>query len=124
IRNVNSYLIDADRPGSEQKPQPLPGDAPPGFIAWDWSADGAYLAGWQHQAGWGILVYSVATQRYERLNKIGHFPVWLNDGKRLIFREGGDLYLLDRQAGTAEQIYSLKPPNQIGTHVLSRDNRR
>ena len=46
------------------------------------------------------------------------------DGKRLIFREGGDLYLLDRRGGEAQKIYSLKQPNQVGSHALSRDNRR
>lgn len=92
IRNVNSYVIDADRPGTEQKPQALPGQPPLGFIGWDWSPDGAYLIGWQHGLGWGIVVYSFASQRYEHLNDKGAFPVWLNDSQRLIFREYGDLF--------------------------------
>jgi eukaryotic-like serine/threonine-protein kinase len=123
VRNVNSYMIDADRPGTEQKPQPLPGQPPSGFIPWDWSPDGMYLAGWLHQTEWGIVVYSAATQRYERLSDIGSFPVWLSDSRRLVFREGGDLFLLDRMGGPPKKIYSLKPPNQVGSHVLSRDNR-
>ena len=124
VRNVNSYLIDADRPGTEQKPEALAGQAPPGFIGWDWSPDGAYLAGWQHSQGWGIVVYSFATHRYEHVSEKGAFPVWLNDSQRLIFREGGDLYLFDRRRGTPQQIHSLKGSRDIGTHLISRDNRQ
>lgn len=45
IRNVNSYLIDANRPGTEQSPQSLPGNPPLGFIPWHWSPDGKLLVG-------------------------------------------------------------------------------
>jgi Tol biopolymer transport system component len=46
IRNVNSYVIDADRRGQEQTAESLPGEPPPGFIPWDWSPDGTLLVGW------------------------------------------------------------------------------
>jgi Tol biopolymer transport system component len=124
IRNVNSYIIDAERPGVEQLSLALPGQPPPGFIPWDWSPDGAYLVGWQPTLVRGIVVYSVANQRYERLTDLGLFPIWLNDSRRVLFRDSGDLYLLDRQGGKPQKIYSLKQPNQIGAHALSRDNRR
>jgi Tol biopolymer transport system component len=124
VRNVNSYLIDTDRPGAEQRSQPLPGQQPPGFLEWDWSPDGAYLAGWQHQLEWGVVVYSFANQHYERLTTIGSFPVWLNDSRRLIFRQAGTLYLVDQRGGPAQKIYSLKGPSEIGSHALSPDNRR
>jgi len=124
VRNVNSYLIDADRPGTDQKPEALTGAPPPGFIGWDWSPDGACLVGWLHNQGWGIVVYSFATQRYEHVSETGAFPVWLNDSQRVIFREGGDLYLLDRRGGTPQKIYSLKGQKEIGTHLISRDNRQ
>jgi hypothetical protein len=39
IRNVNSYVIDANRPGAEQTPQGLSGQPPPGFIPWDLVAE-------------------------------------------------------------------------------------
>src|SRR5262249_15493175 len=122
--NLNSYVIDADRPGTEQKPQPLPGQQPPSFIPWDWSPDGQYLVGWQHSAGWGIVVYSFATQRYERLNDYGYFPIWLNDSLHLIFRDLGELFLIDRLGGASKKILSLKASSQVGTHVISRDSRR
>ena len=72
----------------------------------------------------GIVVYSRAQQHYERLTDLGLFPIWLNDNRRLLFREGSDIFLLDRMGGKPRKIYSLKPPNQIGSHALARDNRR
>jgi Tol biopolymer transport system component len=126
IRNVNSFVIDANRPGTEQKPQPLAGQPPPCFLQWDWSPDGMHLAGWQppilQQQQRGIVIYSFAQQRYERLTDLGFFPVWLNDSRRVLFREGRSFYLLDRLGGKPRIIFSLEQPNQIGSHALSRDN--
>ncbi len=128
IRNVNSFIIDADRPGTEQTPQMLPGQPVLGFLPWEWSPDSKHLAGWQppmpEQQRRGIVVYSLAQQRYERLTDLGGYPAWLNDNRRLMFRDGTSIYLLDRLGGKPRQIYSLKQPNQIGSHALSRDNRR
>ena len=72
----------------------------------------------------GIVVYSFATHPYERLTDLGLFPVWLNDNRRVVFREGVNFYLLDRLNGKSKKIYSLKGPDQIGHHVLARDSRR
>ncbi len=128
IRNANSFVIDATRPGTEQEPQMLPGQPPDGFIPWDWSPDGNYLLGWQpprpqHRER-GIVVYSFATKHYDQFGNLGAFPVWLNDNRRRLLREGDAFYLVDRLEGKTRKIYSLAQGNQIGTHVLSRDNRR
>jgi len=128
IRNVNSFVIDATRPGTEQRPQVLAGQPPPGFLPYDWSPDGTHLVGWQpprpQQPERGIVVYSFATERHDRLTDLGMFPVWLNDNRRVLFREWVNFYLLDRLSGKSEKIYSLKGADQIGHHALSRDNRR
>ncbi|MEK6303515.1 MAG: protein kinase [Acidobacteriota bacterium] len=125
IRNVNSFIIDADLPGAEQTPQMLPGQPSPGFLPFEWSPDGMYLAGWQPlQLQRGIVVYSRAEQRYERLTEKGLFPIWLNDNRRLLFRDGSSMFLLDRQTRKMRTIYSLNQPIQIGHHAISRDNRR
>ena len=126
IRNVNSYIIDADRPGAEQTAQSLVGDPPPGFIPWDWSPDGTLLVGWQPlNEQRAMVVYSFAQQRYEHFStRLGAYPIWLNDNRRVLFREGGNLYVLDRLNGKWREVLTLKPPNQIGNYALSRDNRR
>src|SRR6185503_199497 len=126
IRNMNSYIIDADRPGTEQTPQALPGQPPPGFIPWDWSPDGNWLVGWQPlNEQRSIVVYSFADHRYETIvTRLGSYPIWLNDNRRVLFREGGSLYLLDRVSGKWGEIYSVKAPTAMGFYAFSRDNRR
>ena len=59
-----------------------------------------------------------------RITDIGAYPVWLNDSRRLLFRQGGNLYLLEHTSGNPQILYALKAPNQIGSHAISRDNRR
>jgi eukaryotic-like serine/threonine-protein kinase len=128
MRNGNICLIDAGRPSATQPPQLLPDQPPPGFIPWQWSPDGAYLAGWlsptPKQQRRAIVVYARAQQRYEELTGLGEYPIWLNDNRRLLFQHSGEFYLLDRLGGKPQKIYALKPPNQIGSHALARDNRR
>jgi len=127
IRNVNSYVIDTAGSGAEQSPQSLAGQPPPGFIPWDWSPDGALLVGWQ-PLEWSeraMVIYSFVQQRYERFSTgFGTYPIWLNDSRRVLFGEGGNLFLLDRLEGKWRKIFALPQPNQIGSYALARDNRR
>jgi len=125
VRNVNSYIIDASRPGAEQTPQSLAGEPPTGFIPWDWSPDGSCLVGWLPINGGGIVFYDFAQHRYERFNTAsGDFPIWLNDNRRVLFHDRGSLFTLDRRTGKSQEILTLKPPAQIGHYAFSRDNRR
>jgi len=126
IRNVNSYIIDAQRPGTEQTPQPLRGQAPAGFIPWEWSRDNTMLVGWQPlDEERSIVIYSFAGEHYQRfVLGFGAYPIWLNDDRRVLFREGGSLYVLDRITGKWKEILALKAPTSIGHYALSQDNRR
>jgi Tol biopolymer transport system component len=126
IRNLNSYIIDASRPGTEQTPQSLANQPPSGFIPWDWSPDGMLLVGWQPLGeDRAIVVYSFAEHRYRRfVTGFGAYPIWLNDNRHVLFREEGKLFLLDSLSGKWRQILALKPPTQIGNYAFSRDNKR
>ncbi|HEU5238950.1 MAG TPA: hypothetical protein VFU37_17600, partial [Pyrinomonadaceae bacterium] len=125
VRNVNSYVIDATRPGTEQTPQSLAGEPPTGFIPWDWSPDGSLLVGWTPLKGGAIVVYGFAQQRYERFDTgFGDFPIWLNDNRRVLFHDRGSLFTLDRLTGKWQEILTLKQPAQIGHYAFSSDNRR
>lgn len=125
IRNVNSFIVDATRAGVEQTAERLEGDAPEGFLPYDWSPDGSQLAGWQPpiQTQYrGIVVYSFLTHKYRRLSDIGSYPIWLNDNRHLLLKEEFALYLLDTVDGKLQKIFTQS--NLIGSHSLSRDNRR
>lgn len=128
IRGGDGYIVNAERPAAEQTPQRLAGQTPSGFLGWDWSPDGQLLAGWQSQTPTqqrGLAVYSLPQQRYERLNDLGAFPIWMNDGRRLLFRDfERRLFVIDRVTGKQRELYALPPPNRLGHHAISRDNRR
>ncbi len=126
VRNVNSYVIDANRPGSEQTPQALGGQPPLGFIPMEWSPDGTMLIGWQpFNERRAIVVYRFAQQRYESFGiDFGAFPIWLNDNRRVLFGEGRKLFVLDLMTKHWREVLALKAPSQIGRYALSRDNRR
>jgi Tol biopolymer transport system component len=120
-----AYAIEPSKPFAAQTPQPLAGAPPQNFSLWSWSPDGNFLAGWEvrpeRQDG-GVLLYSFAAQAYERLTDRGRQPIWLNDGRRLLFVDLGKLYLLDRTTGQWSAIHAVLPDN-IGGCTLSRDNR-
>lgn len=126
VRGINSYVIEPGRPRAVRTPQPLAGQQIPGFLPWSWSPDGKLLAGWQSRTerpNGGVVIYSFAAPRYERLTDRGRSPLWLNDNRQLIFADLGKIYLLDILTKQWREIYSVEPDN-LGTFMLSRDNRR
>ena len=125
---AQSFLLEANKPWQAQTPielPPLP-EADNHFLAWAWSPDGRELAGWQRNTNGvegGLWVYTLATQRYERLTTAGLEPQWLNDQRRLLFREQRRLWLFDRTTRQAREIMRLDPLG-ITKAVLSPDNRQ
>jgi eukaryotic-like serine/threonine-protein kinase len=122
----NPFVIEVGKPWREQSPQLLPtvSDSSDWF-PWSWSADGQKIAGFTVRAGApnGVVVYSFATQQYENLTDFGLLPVWLSDGRRILFQDRGRLYLLDSQSKKVHEVLSVAP-NVFGYGVtLSRDDR-
>jgi hypothetical protein len=70
-----------------------------------------------------MLVYSFATGSYERLTDRGTNPIWLNDNRRLLYLDMGNLYALDSLTKISRELYSVEP-NNFARFALSRDNRR
>jgi eukaryotic-like serine/threonine-protein kinase len=125
-RDINTFIIETDKPLAHRTPQPLPGQPVTNFLPWSWSADGKLLAGWinrlERPSG-GVAVYSFDLSRYEKLTDFGRSPIWLNDNRRLIFSDLGKMYLLDVKTGSKSELHSVEPSG-FGSFVLSRDNRR
>jgi len=119
-------LLDLAAP--EGKPRMLPTVAPGQYFAVSsWSPDGRWLAGVvQRDNGAslpGIVLYSLETGRYERLNGRGTTPAWLPDSRRLVYLDGGRLFLLDATARRAREIAAPPLGSTFTKAVVSLDGR-
>jgi hypothetical protein len=96
---LNSYLI---RPGSQPgtaRAEALPplGDDGFWFDVFDWSKDGKLLVGGRGRGNeqFGIVLYDLASHRYERLNEKGWSPRFLPGGKGILFSDRSSVFLID-----------------------------
>jgi Tol biopolymer transport system component len=86
------------------------------FIAWSWSRDGTRLAGWRRIKSTGrdagILVYSFESESYESLTDLGRNPVWLSDGRRLLFSDEptGKIFLVDSETKRIKELTTEDSP--------------
>jgi Tol biopolymer transport system component len=93
------------------------------FVPNSWSPDGQWIAGQNGYTTLGVLVYSVATNTYERVLDFGEWPVWLPDSRHILFvSRGREFHLLDTRTRTNRVIYS-SPRDTLGPPRLSRDGR-
>jgi len=121
------YVIEVDRPLHERRPQPLLSPDEPEMTFWprDWSADGQKLAGsWRSKLNDEPVVglYSFPLRRFEPLALSGSALAWLNDNRRLLFRQDKKVFLADSQTQKIRE--ALNPfPHRLLQAALSRDNR-
>ncbi len=121
------FVIEVDSPLHERQPQPLfsPDEAEMTFWPRDWSADGQKLAGgWRKEINGQPVVglYSFPSRRFESLALSGSALAWLNDNRRLLFRQDEKVFLADSR--TRKHYEALNPfPHKILQVVFSRDNR-
>ncbi|MGH9768921.1 MAG: protein kinase domain-containing protein [Blastocatellia bacterium] len=123
-----TFLIDANKPWNEQKPLALPFIKPRAewFIAWSWSPDSKKLAGWasDHNGEYpGSYVYSLESQRFEKIADVGMRQYWLSDNRHLICVDGCRIFLLDSLTKSARKILDM-PPREIRGASISADSRR
>ncbi len=120
-------IFNATTPWSAEQVRMLPAipDATQSFEVWSWSPDGKRLAGQKHLADLshaGIAVHEIGSNRLDWLTDFGEWPVWLRDGRRLLFSDRGTLYLLDSVTRTHRELMRLPQPS-LGSVSLSLDNR-
>ena len=110
-------------------PQALPplADESQVFSAWSWSPDGKKIAGFQQARDGvftGISVYSVESKQFEKLTDFGVDPVWLSDGRRLLFHHRGRLHLVDSRTHETREVLSVEPADVGGKgFAVSNDDR-
>jgi WD40-like Beta Propeller Repeat len=105
-------VVDLAPPFARRVPQLIPrqdGGGP--FFASAWSPDGTRLVG--GFSGPGVIVYSFAERRCRRLTEKGSRAFWLADGRRLVYVEGGKLYLLDEETGASRELLAPPPGSEF-----------
>jgi serine/threonine-protein kinase len=120
-----TFVFDPHRPWREQQPETLP--APPDSLAsfgpHSWSPDGRRLAGMIGALDRGIVIYTFATQRYQRLTDFGQWPVWLPDSRRVLFVSGGKaFYVVDAQTRQVRRVFEVTR-DVIAPPQMTRDGR-
>jgi len=127
IHGLGFVLTDVKGPWKEHPLEPT--GAPGGWFApMDWSRDGRKLAGHLRRSAdglsTGIGTYSVESRDFQRLTESGTFPIWLNDGRRLLFNSAGAIRLIDTGSGAAHDVLSVAPSEVYLGFAISRDNRQ
>lgn len=120
-----AVIVDPARSPDRQTPDTLRliGVRGERFSANDWSADGVRLAGGDGFGDTGIITCEVAAQRCERLTDFGQWPVWLPDGRTLLFVAGGKaFYTVDRLTHRVRRVFAV-PRDVIGPPRLAPDAR-
>jgi len=116
------YLFDPNRSWKEQQPQvlPAPDSSIAGFAPHSWSPDGAQLAGMINPDR-GVISFTFSSGTYQRLTDYGQWPVWLPDGRRLLFVSGGKaFYIVDREARQVRKVFAVTR-DVIGPPQLTPD---
>ena len=96
------------------------------FAAHAWSPDGKVLAGTLEQeegSPAGIVVYFFDQGRYERLTDAGSQPIWLHDGKTLLYLYDGKIFRVGLKDRTPRLVLAPPPSSAFRSLALSPDDR-
>jgi Tol biopolymer transport system component len=122
-----TWLIEVDKPWSEQTPQMLNPKRDPPVQFWPaaWSSDGRKLLGTSNVDGQsrGLTIYSFETGRLDRISDFGSPSMaWLQDDRRALFSVDGTIFIADTATLRRRPLFSAGP-DKIIRFRLSRDNR-
>jgi Tol biopolymer transport system component len=122
---AGTVRIDLSRPPGQRAPEPL--SSSPGVVSFypnSWSLDGRRLLGTGTiAAGFGIFSYTPATHSFEKLADRGQYPVWMRDGRRLLYLDQGKIRLLDSQTKESRDVLAPPPGSTFSGLDLSPDER-
>jgi eukaryotic-like serine/threonine-protein kinase len=98
------------------------------FIPTSWSPDGTLVAGspFGREAlpEEGIVVYSLAERRYRQLSPEGIQPLWLKDGRRLLYVARNGIAVLDALTGQSRPVLPVAFNHEGFADLrISADNR-
>jgi eukaryotic-like serine/threonine-protein kinase len=121
-QNGAPIVVDPRRSWTEQTPEVAAPQRNPAtvFFAWSWSPDGRALVG--RSATGGIVSFAIGGDRFQQLAGVGTQPIWLRDGRRVLFRRERALYLASTEGKGVTELLSVAP-DSIHSFTISHDNR-
>jgi serine/threonine protein kinase len=125
--NYLFYLDLSENPN----PKPLPeyGEKGKTFLESSVSPDGNYIAGERSNSSNGaydgIIVYSMVQKRYRKYSDTGNGPIWLKDGKRILYMDDNKFYILNTITGKRRLLYDPQQPvsSESWDFTISHDNK-
>ena len=83
------------------------------FNAYSWSPDGRFIAGFPSRNGNGVYVYDLAARSFQEINPTGFAPVWLRDGRQILFRSADPraLDVVDVRTRKVRRVFSTDREN-------------
>jgi Tol biopolymer transport system component len=117
----SAFLISARSGDRNSQPEALPSLGSQTFEPWSWSPDGETLAG--SADGLGVYLYSIRKRTFRRITDFGGHPIWLPDGRRLVFVGERKIFLIDIAGGEPREIYAAAPAALRPYLTVSADGR-
>jgi Tol biopolymer transport system component len=110
---------------------PLPEPAPPpgeglGCSPHSWSPDSRKVAATALRANGssaGVLVFDVEKESYKRVTETGSGPLFLRDGRRIAYRDGNALKIVDTVSGRTREILRGDARRVPSSFALSPDDK-
>ncbi len=127
ILDRQAAVIDVKQSVEARRPTLLPSASGVGeeFFPTSWSADGQWLAGemvrLDGSASEGFGRFSFKTGSFERLASQGSMPLWLADGKGLIYVERDGVFLLILRNNRVHKLLDPGPNTSFSMAELSHD---
>jgi len=124
---VDNHLVEFGWPPTDVRHQVLPRpQGEPAVLTWSWSADSSKIAGSfnaQRDEDKGLALYVFATKQWERLTRSGNFPLWLPDSRRLLYLDGGSIWLYDTMTKAKRIAVEAGDGPPMTSFTVSRDGR-
>jgi len=129
LENGKFFIFDPRVEWNDQLPTPISNVPAPGaeFDEYSWSPDGQQLVGTvtkPNRSDGPLTIYSLATQKYSRLydSEAALSPIWLNDGRRVLFLEKSTVKLIDVGTRVTRELLSVAPDTMDLKWSITRDN--
>ncbi|MBS1796313.1 MAG: PD40 domain-containing protein [Acidobacteria bacterium] len=120
-----SRIIDLSDGADEQTSVTLPVFDPADrqrFVVWDWSPDGTRLAGSFSGSPMKAGIYSLAGNRFEPLDAMDSYPMWLPDNRRIVYGHNDRIFITDTETKRTREL-DFRPAGDLRDIGISRDGR-